>query len=133
MSAKPVRGGEAIKTDRKINLIYGGLYHAKFGRMMKSKLFSSISGRYKTSRTLIVAHVEMRSVGIALCYDMGVRNPPSAFEGILARMGALRPYPLPCGFVPRLSASARSWKMPLMVSQHTAFKKVHSTSEFLTF
>ena len=88
MSAKPVRGGEAIKTDRKINLIYRGLYHAKFGRMMKSKLFSSISGRYKTSRTLIVAHVEMRSVGIALCYDVGVRNPPSAFEGILARMGA---------------------------------------------
>ena len=36
MSAKPVRGGEAIKTDRKINLIYRGLYHAKFGRMMKS-------------------------------------------------------------------------------------------------
>ncbi len=55
---------------------------------MNCVLFSSISGRYKTSRTLIVAHIEMRSVGIALCYDMGVRNPPSAFEGILARMGA---------------------------------------------
>lgn len=88
MSAKPVRGGEAIKTDRKINLIYRCLYHTKFGRMMNCVLFSSISGRYKTSRTLIVAHIEMRSVGIALCYDMGVRNPPSAFEGILARMGA---------------------------------------------
>lgn len=88
MSAKLVRGGEAIKTDRKINLIYGGLYYAKFGRMMKCVLFSSISDRHKTSRTLIVAHIEMRSVGIALCYDMGVRNPPSAFEGILARMGA---------------------------------------------
>ena len=60
---------------------------AKIGRRQIC-FISSISGRYKTSRTLIVAHIEMRSVGIALCYDMGVRSPPSAFEGILARMGA---------------------------------------------
>lgn len=37
-----------------------------------------------TSRTLIVAHCDVRSVGIALCYDMGVGNPPSPFEGVLA-------------------------------------------------
>lgn len=52
---------------------------------MKCDSFSSsFPHRYMKIRTLIVAHCEVRSVGIALCYDMSAGNPPSAFEGVLA-------------------------------------------------